>query len=311
VSVNPLRPAILAASRSRALQSVITRAAPTRRIVERFIAGEDMPQALESVRAMLSTGRMVTVDFLGEDTVDRAQADAALAEYVRLVTRLGDLHQGTRVEVSVKLSALGQALPGDGTRVATHNLHGLCAAAQRSGVLVTVDAEDHTTTDPTLSAVDELRDEFPWLGVVLQAYLHRAEADCKHFAGMGSRVRLCKGAYREPKSVAYQSRERVDESYRRCLEILFSGEGYPMVATHDPAMIDAAHYWADRCRPGRSDAFEHQMLYGIRDDEQRRLAAVGHGMRVYLPYGAQWYPYFTRRLAERPANLAFFLRSLR
>lgn len=308
--MNPLRPAILAAAKSTRLKSGLQRAPLTRRIVRRFVAGEQCDDALGVVGALLATGRMATVDFLGEDTTDRDQADAALTEYASLVTRLGDLHRGAETEVSVKLSALGQSLPGDGPRVATHNLHALCAVAQRSGVLVTVDAEDHTTTDDTLAAVSELRQEFPWLGLVLQSYLHRTEADCKEFSGPGSRVRLCKGAYNEPKSVAYQSNADVDRSYLRCLDVLMSGAGYPMIASHDPAMIDAAHELAGQHRAGLVKQFEYQMLYGIRDVEQLRLASEGYGMRVYVPYGRQWYGYFMRRLAERPANLAFFLRAL-
>lgn len=205
----------------------------------------------------------------------------------------------------MKLSALGQALPGDGHAVALANAHKICAAADAAGVWVTVDAEDHTTTESTLAIVRELRKDFPDLGTVLQAYLHRTEQDCREFAGPRSRIRLCKGAYREPSTVAFQRKEDVDASYERCLRVLTEGEGYPMVATHDPRMIDAAR--ASGRAPG---TFEFQMLYGIRDAEQARLAADGHRVRVYVPYGTQWYGYFMRRLAERPANLTFFLRSL-
>ncbi|MFL6027115.1 MAG: proline dehydrogenase family protein, partial [Friedmanniella sp.] len=151
--------------------------------------------------------------------------------------------------------------------------------------------------------------EFPTVGTVLQAYLHRTEADCRAFAGPGSRIRLCKGAYAEPAPVAFQSRAEVDDSYRRCLRVLMAGEGYPMVASHDPEMIAAAKSYA--AAEGRTDSdFEFQMLYGIREEEQQRLVAEGHHLRVYTPYGHEWYGYFMRRLAERPANLLFFLRSL-
>ena len=164
--------------------------------------------------------------------------------------------------------------------------------------------EDHTTTDRTLATLHRLREEFPDTGAVVQAYLHRTLDDCRALATAGSRVRLCKGAYKEPESVAYQSPEDVDASYVRCLEVLMAGEGYPMVATHDPAMVDHA------LRLGRPGDFEFQMLYGIRPQEQERLAAAGHRVRVYVPYGDQWYGYLMRRLAERPANLVFFLRAL-
>ena len=172
-----------------------------------------------------------------------------------------------------------------------------------------VDAEDHTTTDSTLAIVDELRMDHPDVATVLQAYLRRTEADCRALSGAGSRIRLCKGAYAEPADVAFQQSAEVDASYRRCLEVLFAGQGYPMVASHDPTMIEAALEIAGRLGKA-DDAYEFQMLYGIRDDEQRRLAASGHTVRVYTPYGDQWYGYFMRRLAERPANLLFFARSL-
>uniref|UniRef100_UPI000594E317 proline dehydrogenase family protein n=1 Tax=Nocardia vinacea TaxID=96468 RepID=UPI000594E317 len=183
----------------------------------------------------------------------------------------------------------------------------LCTKAAQAGVWVTVDAEDHTTTEATLTTVREVRTEFPWLGAVLQAYLHRTEADCRELSG--SRIRLCKGAYREPHTVAYQRSAEVTDSYLRCLEILMCGAGYPMVATHDPVLVLAAEQLAAETGRG-PDRFEHQMLYGIRDPEQLRLAAAGNAMRVYVPYGSQWYGYLTRRLAERPANLTFFLRAL-
>ena len=167
--------------------------------------------------------------------------------------------------------------------------------------------EDRTTTDSTLDILRELRVDFPWVGAVLQAYLKRTEQDCRDLAYAGSRVRLCKGAYQEPASVAFQDKADVDLSYVRCLKVLMAGEGYPMVASHDPRLIAIA---ADLAKHRDATTYEFQMLYGIRPEEQRRIAAAGNRMRVYLPYGDEWYGYFMRRLAERPANVAFFLRSL-
>ena len=181
----------------------------------------------------------------------------------------------------------------------------IASTALAHDVWITVDAEDHTTTEATLATVRELRTEFSWLGMVLQAGLHRTADDCREFSGPDARVRLCKGAYRESASVAYQRKSEIDAAYLRCLEILLAGAGYPMVATHDPELIAAAQRLAAPDQP-----YEHQMLYGIREPEQLRLAQAGHKVRVYLPYGDQWYPYFMRRLAERPANLTFFLRAL-
>ncbi|TSE01929.1 proline dehydrogenase [Skermania sp. ID1734] len=311
---NPLRPVILAAAKSARLQHAIVRAPVTRNVVQRFVSGTQRSDVLEVATALLASGRMVSVDYLGEQVTDRRTADQSVDEYVALINDLGNLDAAAAnrvrtLEVSLKLSALGQALRGDGVKVATENAWKICAAAESSGVWVTVDAEDHTTTDATLATVGELRADYPWLGVVVQAYLRRTESDLADLTGAGSRIRLCKGAYREPKSVAFQRRAEVDESYKRCLSVLMRGDGYPMVASHDPQMIVAAGELITAT--GRAaDSFEHQMLYGIRDLEQQRLAADGKGMRVYVPYGTEWYGYFMRRLAERPANLRFFLRSL-
>ncbi|WP_375540218.1 proline dehydrogenase family protein [Nocardia sp. XZ_19_385] len=316
MGMNPLRPVILAAADSPRMKRAITGTKITADIVRRFVAGEDRSELLPVVADLLASRRLISVDFLGENTTDRAQADAMVAEYLSLINDLAAAPRpalpgigAAPVEVSVKLSALGQALPVDGPAIATENLRILCAKADEAGVWVTVDAEDHTTTDATLAAVRELRAEFPWLGAVLQAYLHRTESDCAELAGHGSRIRLCKGAYREPREVAFQRASEVTDSYLRCLETLMRGDGYPMVATHDPVLILAAEQLA--AETGRDIGnFEHQMLYGIRDSEQSRLAGAGNAMRVYVPYGSQWYGYLTRRLAERPANLTFFLRAL-
>ncbi|WP_306360785.1 proline dehydrogenase family protein [Nocardia sp. CC227C] len=309
--MNPLRPVILAAAGSDRLRRTIASAPVTSGVVRRFVAGETRAELAPVVRALLGDDRAVSVDFLGEYTTERAMADAAVAEYVALIDDLAALGGGQeavpRVEVSVKLSALGQALGQDGPAIAIENLHKLCAKAEQSRVWVTVDAEDHTTTEETLAAVRQLRAEFPWLAVAVQTYLRAAEGRCRELAG--ARIRLCKGAYQEPATVAYQKRAEVDASYLECLDVLMRGDGYPMVASHDPAMIAAA--LTEAAEHGRDAGdFEFQMLYGIRDAEQRRLVEEGHTVRVYVPYGGQWYGYLMRRLAERPANLGFFLRAL-
>jgi proline dehydrogenase len=314
VFAHTVRPAIMAASRWEGLRRAAERMPVTRKVVGRFVPGETIECALNSVAVLRDSGRYVSIDYLGEDVTEVDDADAAVHTYLDLIEQLGHsgdpAGDGVRpLEVSVKLSALGQSLERDGEKIARENAWSICSAAQRAGVWVTVDAENHTTTDSTLSIVRDLRADFPWLGTVLQAYLRRTHGDCEEFAASGARIRLCKGAYDEPASVAYRDDAEVADSYLRCLRVLMAGSGYPMVASHDPAIISAMHAMvAESGR--RAGDFEYQMLYGIRDGEQRRLADTGNQVRVYVPFGTQWYGYFMRRLAERPANLAFFLRAL-
>jgi proline dehydrogenase len=306
-----LRQALLQLSRSDRVRRLVETAPVSRSVVARYVAGAGTQDGVRAAAELVSSGRLVTLDHLGEDTLDLAQAQATRDAYLSLLRELStaDLTRDRRAEVSVKLSAIGQALPGDGEKIALEHAREICRAAQDAGTTVTLDMEDHTTTDSTLSALRELRADFPWVGAVVQAYLHRTEADCRDLAHEGSRVRLCKGAYDEPESVAYQSKRDVDASYVRCLKVLMAGDGYPMVATHDPRLVEITTSLVQR--HGRAQgSYEFQMLYGIRPDEQRRLAARGEKMRVYVPYGDQWYGYLVRRMAERPANTAFFLRSL-
>lgn len=308
------RPAILAASRSDGLRRTAEQLPVTRAVVHRFVPGETVADALNSVAQLRDSGRMVSIDYLGEDTTAVEDAETTVRAYLELLDALGarEETQNTPVrplEVSLKLSALGGALPRDGQKIARDNAHTICERAQRVGAWVTVDAEDRTTTESTLSVVRDLRAEFHWLGTVLQAYLKRTLGDCEEFAASGARIRLCKGAYDEPASVAYRDREDVTDSYLRCLQALMAGSGYPMVASHDPVIIDAVPALARDNNRGVDD-FEYQMLYGIRDAEQGRLVEAGNHVRVYVPFGTQWYGYFVRRIAERPANLTFFLRAL-
>lgn len=306
------RSVIMAAARSDRMKRTAEKVPITRNVVHRFVPGESHTDVIGASSGLLDSGRMISIDYLGEDTTDEAQADATVQAYLRLIGMLGDkgiTSAGHPLEVSIKLSALGRALPRHGEKIASENAHRIATAAAEAGVWVTVDAEDHTTTDSALRIVRDLRSDFPDLGTVLQSYLHRTADDCAEFSGPGSRIRLCKGAYAEPADVAYQRKQDVDDSYLRCLRILMDGEGYPMVASHDPAMIDAAGTYATEA--GRAvGEWEHQMLYGIRDAEQLRLVDAGRQVRIYVPFGSQWYGYFMRRLAERPANLTFFLRAL-
>ncbi|HET7173113.1 MAG TPA: proline dehydrogenase family protein [Nocardioidaceae bacterium] len=304
-----LRGALLRMSRSEAVQRLATSLPVSSGIVARYVPGETAGSAVAATEALAAAGLSASLDYLGEDTTDVGQAEVTTTAYLDLLRRLSAAGLAGRAEVSIKLSALGRALPADGRQVALDNARRVCAAAAEVGTTATLDMEDHTTTDATLEILTELRRDFPATGAVLQAYLRRTEADCKDLAYAGSRVRLCKGAYREPESVAFQSRREVDLSYVRCLKVLMAGQGYPMVATHDPRLVEIAGSLARRQQRPLGD-YEYQMLYGIRPDEQRRLARTGATVRVYVPYGDQWYGYLMRRLAERPANLAFFVRSL-
>jgi proline dehydrogenase len=301
-----LRSVILAASRNATVERLVGGAPISRNVVRRFVAGEGVDDAVRASAELVGKGLTVSLDHLGEDTLDAGQADATVKAYLVLLQRLREagLTGDGRTEVSVKLSAVGQEISDD---LALEGARTICEAAEAAGTTVTLDMEDHTTTDRTLATLHELRKEFPSTGAVLQSYLHRTEDDCRALAVAGSRVRLCKGAYKEPASVAYQSPAEVDKAYVRCLKVLMQGPGYPMVASHDPRLVAIAGELAKHRAPG---TYEYQMLYGIRPHEQERLAAAGETVRVYVPYGDQWYGYLMRRLAERPANLAFFLRAL-
>jgi proline dehydrogenase len=302
---------MLQISDSDLIRSAVLKAPVSRSVVSRYVAGETVDDAVDVAAELRTTNRLATIDYLGEDTTDRARAEATRDTYVHLLEALAEagLTGYGAAEVSVKLSAVGQALPRDGDAIALDNARAICRAAAAAGTTVTLDMEDHTTTDRTLEALRALREDFPWVGAVVQSYLHRTEADCRDLAGAGSRVRLCKGAYNEPASVAFQDGTDVDLSYVRCLKVLMAGEGHPMVASHDPRLIDIAQALAGH--NGRApDSYEFQMLHGIRPGEQLRIADRGHQLRVYVPFGEDWYGYLVRRMAERPANLQFFLRSL-
>lgn len=334
-----LRSVILAASRSSRFERFVETAPVSRDVVRRFVAGSTDGDALRASQHLTTHGIAVSLDFLGEDAQVAEPAAGTRDQYIGLLRALSDAgltrpimpegpvhgpahHAGQdgvdehvrapstpapAVEVSVKLSALGQLFD---EQLAFDHARTICAAAAEAGTTVTLDMEDSSTTDSTLEILGKLRKDYPSTGVALQAYLRRTEADCRELAVAGVRVRLCKGAYSEPESVAYQAAVDVDKSYVRCMNILLSGSGYPMLATHDPRLVAIAEdraRWFDRSPGG----FEFQMLYGIRPDEQRRLAASGYTMRVYVPYGTRWYGYLMRRLAERPANVRFFLRALR
>ncbi|MFD9282655.1 proline dehydrogenase family protein [Streptomyces mirabilis] len=303
-----LGPVILAASRSDRMRRFVSAAPGTKQVVARFIAGESVDQVVPVVQDAVAKGLEVTLDVVGEDITTREQAFAARDAYLELIEHLKVLDLGTKAEMSIKLSMFGQALEG-GHELALANVRPVVEAAAAIGTTVTLDAEDHTTLDSMFAIHEELRKDFPQTGCVIQAYLYRTEADARRLAASGSRVRLVKGAYKEPAEVAYQDKAETDKAYVRVLRVLMEGEGYPMIGSHDPRLISIAQELARKA--GRKlDEYEFQMLYGIRGEEHLRLAAEGHRMRVYTAYGTDWYGYFMRRLAEKPANLLFFARSI-
>jgi proline dehydrogenase len=304
-----VRGALLALAASESIRRAVVAAPGVGGVVTRFAAGESDDDAVRATGDLQADGFSVTLDFLGEDTTDRSKAAQTTAAYVRILARLADADLAADAEVSVKLSAVGQALPKDGAAVATDNAMEICAAAAAAGTTVTLDMEDHTTTDLTLETLAALRVDHPDTGAVLQAYLHRTESDCRDLAVSGSRIRLCKGAYREPESVALQERADIDRSYVRCMKILLAGGGYPMFATHDDRLISIGEALTRRFDRSR-DTYEFQMLYGVRREEQRRLRDAGERVRVYVPYGTEWYGYLVRRMAERPANLSLGVRAI-
>ena len=306
-----LRQGLLQLSKSGQVRNLVEKAPVSRDVVRRFVAGERTADAVRAATELDRTGRRSTIDFLGEDTTDLDQARATRDAYVQLLAALSeagpDPGRPGRGQRQAERGRPGP--PRDGHKIALDHAREICQAAANAGTTVTLDMEDHTTTDATLETLRELRQDFPSVGAVLQAYLHRTEADCRDLAGAGSRVRLCKGAYKEPESVAFQDSAEVDKSYVRCLKVLMAGEGYPMVASHDPRLVEIAGALAAR-HHRTADSFEYQMLYGIRPEEQKRIADRGDQMRVYIPYGHEWYGYLMRRMAERPANTVFFLRAL-
>lgn len=312
-----LRRALLAVAASEQVRGFVTAAPATRAVVGRYVAGESISDAVRVARSLRAAGLLVTLDYLGEDTTDSLRAAATATQYIQLLGKLAaaGLTEGGAVEVSVKPTAVGLLLGSEGSagpgavgeKTAAEHIERIAVVARDAGTTVTLDAEDHQTIDAALRIADGLRSRFGLVGSVVQASLRRTETDVRELAAPGVRVRLCKGAYAEPVSEAFTTKHDVDRSFARCLRILMSGPGYPMIATHDPRLIAITRSLGLSRTP---DSFEYQMLYGVRADEQRRLASSGARVRVYVPYGSDWYGYLVRRLAERPANLAFFLRSL-
>jgi proline dehydrogenase len=275
-----------------------------RRMPFRFVAGTTLDQATEAVRALNETGATATLDVLGEAVDDRASADRAAAAYVDAIERIaGD---GLDANVSIKLTQMGLDL---GIEECLAVMAPVAAAGSRHGVFIRIDMESSAYTDQTIEIVERLRADGCAVGPVIQAYLHRSTADVERLAAERVRTRVCKGAYAESPEVALQERDAISDAFVALTEGLLEADAYPGVATHDPDIIERVKASA-RERGIGPDRFEFQLLFGIRRDLQRQLLADGYRVRVYVPYGTEWYPYFMRRLAERPANVLFVVRSL-
>jgi proline dehydrogenase len=294
-------------ARGRRLQRIASRVGmrkPTS-FARRFIAGESIGEAIDAARAVQANGLLLTLDYLGENVTNLDEADAATRTYLDIVQTM--IAAGTDRNISLKLTSLGLDLD---KASAIDNLRKILERAEPAGFFVRLDMESSHYTEITLEIFEMLWQQgCRALGVVLQAALHRSEQDLARINALGGRIRLVKGAYTEPKSIAYQNKADVDAAYARMMKVLIASGHYPAIATHDDSMIELTRQWAADCGV-TPDRFEFQMLYGVRRDLQAKLVAAGYRVRVYIPFGRQWFPYFMRRLGERPANLTFVLKSL-
>jgi proline dehydrogenase len=304
-----LRSFFLALSNSERLREMMVRFGPARRMARRFVAGERLEEAISAVQVLNESGLLATLDHLGENVTSETEARDATTEILDLLAAIET--SGVQSGVSVKLTQLGLDLH---PALAAENLERIVARAAEVGRFVRIDMESHDYVQLTLDLFEALWERHRNVGVVIQSYLYRSADDVARLVDMGASVRLVKGAYDEPPEVAYPDKADVDASFVRLMEQLFSGEAqangvYAAIATHDTNLIDWARRHTSQGGISR-ERFEFQMLYGIRSSYQRQLAGDGYRVRAYVPYGEQWYPYFMRRLAERPANLFFLLRNL-
>lgn len=306
-----LRTLLLYLSHAGWARRLVTSFPPAWYVASRFVAGETAKDAIRAARELNQQGIQATMDFLGESVTDPAEARAARDEILALLDRIHET--GVQAGVSVKLSQLGLKID---SALALENMRQILERAGEHDLFVRIDMEESEFVDQTLHIYRTLRDEYGFdnSGVVIQSYLYRSESDVRRLTDEGTAIRLCKGAYKEPPEVAFPEKEEVDKNYVHLEHIMLSDEAraagaFPALATHDEQMIQAAIDYADAHQIPRNE-FEFQMLYGIRRELQQRLVSEGYRVRVYIPYGTAWYPYFMRRLAERPANLWFFLSNL-
>ncbi len=299
-----LRSFLLFLAQREVFRNFLPRYAPGRRLVGRFIAGEGVEDAVRTVRRLAGEGFACTLDYLGESVQETGHAEQARDVYLGILDRMRD--EGIRTHISVKLTQLGLEIDEG---LATRNLRAICERAALCQSFVRIDMESSAHTDATLRVFRAADSPPEVLGIVIQAYLYRSAADMDSLLARGARIRLCKGAYMEPPEVAFPRKADVDANFVRLMEKLLSSPACHAIATHDPRMVAATLAFA-RARGIPPDRFEFQMLYGIGRRMQHDLLGKGHRVRIYVPFGKQWYSYFMRRLAERPANLLFLLKNL-
>jgi proline dehydrogenase len=296
-----------ALANSRRLQAIATRYGLRRSdsFARRFIAGDSIEDAIAAARRIESTGMLQTLDYLGESIRTMSEADVATRAYLTLIDRIAA--SGIGRNISLKLTQLGLTVD---RATCVDNLRRVLDAAGAHDFFVRLDMESSSFTQVTLDVFDTMWQQgYRNAGVVLQSYLRRSMNDARRLNQLGARIRLVKGAYKEPKTVAYQSKEEVDAAFVEIMQVLMAEGTYPAIATHDPDMIDATRTFAER-RGISADRFELQMLYGVRRDLQASLTSEGLRVRIYIPFGQEWFPYFMRRLGERPANVGFVIKSL-
>jgi len=299
-----MRALLLRLSESKRLAPWMMRNRVSRSVARRFVAGESLNEAVAAARSLNRAGYLVSLDLLGENVADESGARRAADGYLAIFDRIS--REQLDANVSLKLTQLGLDLSENLCRKL---LEKIVAHAAGLSNFVRVDMEGSAYTQRTVDIIKSVRARYPAVGTVMQAYLHRTEQDVRDLLAAGCRIRLCKGAYMEPPEVAFPSKSDVDANYVKLMQLLLPSGVYHGIATHDPAMIQATKDFVRREKIP-ADRFEFQMLYGIRPDLQRRLIREGFRLRIYVPFGSDWFPYFMRRLAERPANLAFFLRNL-
>ncbi len=300
------RNALLYLSRQEQLKDFATRFPLFKKMTTRFVAGENIEEAAAAIRQLNALGCTASFDHLNESVANAAETSEEVREYLRVLARIDET--GIKSNVSIKLTQFGLDID---TELAYRNARAIVEDAARRGNFVRVDMEGSVVTQKTIDIFKQLREEFGVndVGIVLQSYLRRTFADAENLLKIPARIRICKGAYNEPASVAFPDKKDVDENYIKVMKLLLSSGTYHGIATHDPRMIDATVEHMQR-EGIKKEAFEFQMLYGVRRDLQEQLARDGYNMRVYVPYGKHWYPYFMRRLAERPANVWFIMKNM-